>query len=114
MGSRSFSNRDTPQQKATLFVLPATCQAHTFPQKCTPAKKIPRTDRGGMEVAAIEQLLASRLLALQADSTVLLLDVAQDKGFSRLRASSKIFNPFWNTEPYSQEMGFYRRHDAIR
>ena len=106
--------RNTPQQKATLFVLPATYQAHTFPQKRTPAKKVPKADQGGTEVAALEQLLAGCFAALQADSTALLLDVAQEKEFGRLRSNLETFNPFWNTDPYSQEMNFYRGHDAIR
>ena len=113
-GVRGFTKRDAPQQKATLFVLPAAYQAHTFPQKRTPAKKVPNADKGGTEVAALEQLLAGRFAALQADSTVLLLDVAQEKEFSRLRTNLEAFNPFWNTDPYSQEMNFYRGHDAIR
>jgi hypothetical protein len=114
LGVRGLGDKKTPQQKATLFVLPATYQARTFPQKRTPAKKVPRADKGGTEVAAIEQLLAARFAALQADSTVLLLDVAQEKEFSRLRTNLETFNPFWNTDPYSYEMGFYRSHDANR
>jgi hypothetical protein len=106
------SNAD--QQKANLFVTPATYQAHAFPQKRTPSKKLPKADKGGTEIAAIEQLLAARFAALQADSTALLLDVAQEKEFSRLRTNLESFNPFWNTDPYSQEMSFYRSHDAIR
>jgi len=106
--------RSTPQQKATLFVLPATYQAHTFPQKRTPAKKVPKADQGGTEIVALEQLLAGRFAALQADSTTLLLDVAQEKEFSRLRSNLETFNAFWNTDPYSQEMNFYRGHDASR
>jgi hypothetical protein len=114
LGVRSMSNRDAPQQKATLFVTPATYQAHAFPQKRTPTKKLPKPDKGGTEIAAIEQLLASRFAALQADSTGLLLDVAQEKEFSRLRTNLETFNPFWNTDPYSQEMGLYRQHDEVR
>ncbi len=106
--------RRTPQQKATLFVLPATYQAHAFPQKRTPAKKVPKPDQGGTEIIALEQLLAGRFAALQADSTTVLLDVAQEKEFSRLRSNLEAFNAFWNTDPYSQEMNFYRGHDAIR
>lgn len=74
----------------------------------------PRLLDGGTEVAAIEQLLTVRFGALQADLTVLLLGVAQEKEFSRLRTNLETFNPFWNTDPYSQEMNFYRGHDAIR
>jgi hypothetical protein len=59
-------------------------------------------------------LLTGRFAALQADSTALLLDVAQEKEFSRLRTNLEAFNLFWNTDPYSQEMSFYRSHDAIR
>ena len=103
-----------PQQKATLFVLPATYQAHTFPQKRTPAKKLPKAGQGGTEIAAIEQLLAGRFAALQADSTALLLTLDQDKEFSRLRTNLEAFNPFWNPDPYSQEMFFYRQHDDVR
>jgi hypothetical protein len=114
LGVRGLANKDAPQQKATLFVLPATYQAHTFPQKRTPAKKVPHADKGGTEVAALEQLLTGRFAALQADSTALLLDVAQEKEFGRLRTNLEAFNPFWNTDPYSQEMNFYRSHDAIR
>lgn len=73
---RALSNRDAPQQKATLFVTPATYQAHAFPQKRTPAKKLPRPDKGGPEIAALEQLLAGRFVALRADSATVLLDVA--------------------------------------
>lgn len=114
VGVRALNNRDTPQQKATLFVTPASYQAHSFPQKRTPAKKLPKPDKGGTEIVAIEQLLASRFAALQADSTALLLDVAQEKEFSRLRTNLETFNPFWNTDPYSQEMGLYRQHDEVR
>ncbi len=114
LAGRAAAERSTPQQKAALFVVPATYQAHTFPQKRTPAKKMPRADKGGTEIAAIEQLLAGRFVALQADSTGLLLEVAQDKEFNRLRTNLETFNPFWNTDPYSQEMNFYRSHDAIR
>lgn len=114
LGVRALSNRDAPQQKATLFVTPATYQAHAFPQKRTPAKKLPRPDKGGTEIAALEQRLASRFAALQADSTTVLLDVAQEKEFSRLRTNLETFNPFWNTDPYSQEMNLYRQHDAVR
>jgi len=106
--------RSTSQQKATLFVLPATYQAHTFPQKRTSAKKVPPADKGGTEVAALEQLLAGRFAALQAASTALLLDATQEKEFGRLRTNLEAFNSFWNTDPYSQEMSFYRSHDAIR
>ncbi|MVN74921.1 hypothetical protein GO988_01135 [Hymenobacter sp. HMF4947] len=95
-------------------MLPATYQAHTFSQKRTPAKKVPRANQGGTEVIAIEQLLAGRFTALQADSTALLLDVAQEKEFNRLRNNLEAFNAFWNTDPYSYEMDFYRSHDAIR
>ena len=114
LGVRALKNRDAPQQKATLFVTPATYQAHTFPQKRTPAKKLPRPDKGGTEIAALEQLLAGRFAALQADSTAMLLDVAQEKEFGRLRTNLEAFNPFWNTDPYSQEMSLYRQHDADR
>lgn len=114
LGVRALSKRDAPQQKATLFVTPASYQAHAFPQKRTPAKKLPKPDQGGTEIAAIEQLLASRFAALQADSTALLLDVAQEKDFSRLRSNLETFNPFWNTDPYSQEMNLYRQHDEVR
>lgn len=106
--------RSTPQQKATLFVLPATYQGHTFAQKRTPARKVPRADQGGTEIAALEQLLAGRFAALQTDSTTLLLDMAQEKEFSRLRSNLEAFNPFWNTDPYSEEMNLYRSHDASR
>ncbi len=114
LGVRALGNRDAPQQKATLFVTPATYQAYTFPQKRTPARKLPRPDKGGTEIAALEQLLASRFATLQADSTAVLLDVAQEKEFSRLRTNLETFNPFWNTDPYSQEMNLYRQHDAVR
>ncbi|TFZ67757.1 hypothetical protein E4631_07260 [Hymenobacter sp. UV11] len=114
LGVRALSNRDAPQQKATLFVTPATYQAHAFPQKRTPTKKLPRADKGGTEIAALEQLLAGRFTALQADSTAVLLDVAQEKEFGRLRTNLESFNPFWNTDPYSQEMSLYRQHDAVR
>ena len=114
LAGRLAMPRSTPQQKATLFVLPATYQAHTFPQKRTPTKKVPKADQGGTEIIALEQLLAGRFAALQADSTTLLLDVAQEKEFSRLRSNLEAFNAFWNTDPYSQEMNFYRGHDAIR
>ena len=108
------TKHNSPQQKATLFVLPATYQARTFPQKRTPAKKMPHADKGGTELVAIEQLLASRFTALQADSSALLLDVAQEKEFSRLRTNLEAFNPFWNTDPYSEEMNLYRGHDTNR
>jgi hypothetical protein len=114
LGVRALGNRDAPQQKATLFVTPATYQAYVFPQKRTPARKLPRPDKGGTEIAALEQLLASRFATLQADSTAVLLDVAQEKEFSRLRTNLETFNPFWNTDPYSQEMNLYRQHDAVR
>jgi hypothetical protein len=114
LGVRAINKRDTPQQKATLFVTPASYQAHAFPQKRTPAKKLPKPDKGGTEIAAIEQLLASRFAALQADSTALVLDVAQEKEFSRLRTNLETFDPFWNTDPYSQEMNLYRQHDDVR
>lgn len=104
LGVRALSNRDAPQQKATLLVTPATYQAHAFPQKRTPVKKLPRPDKGGTEITALEQLLSGRFAALQADSTALLLDVVQEKEFSRLRTNLETFNPFWNTDPYSQEM----------
>jgi hypothetical protein len=114
LAGRLATQRNTPQQKATLFVLPATYQAHIFPQKRTPAKKMPQAAKGGTEIAALEQLLQGRFLALQADSTKLLLDAAQEKEFSHLRSNLEAFNSFWNTDPYSQEMNFYRSHDAIR
>jgi hypothetical protein len=108
------TKHNSTQQKVTLFVLPATYQTHSFPQKRTPAKKMPSADKGGTEIVAIEQLLASRFTALQTDSTTLLLDVAQEKEFSRLRSNLEAFNPFWNTDPYSEEMNLYRGHDANR
>jgi hypothetical protein len=40
--------------------------------------------------------------------------VAQEKEFSRLRSNLEAFNPFWNTDPYSEEMNLYRGHDANR
>lgn len=114
LGVRALRHRDAPQQKATLFVLPATYQAHTFPQKRTPPKKLPASDKGGPEIVALEQLLTGRFAALQADSTALLLDTAQEKEFGRLRTNLEAFNPFWNTDPYSQEMSLYRQHDEGR
>ena len=108
------SSGSTHQQKETLFVGPATFGSHTIGQKRTPANKLPKPDKGGTEVQAIEQLLAGRAAALQADSTVLLLSVAEEKEFSRLRTSLETFNPFWNTDPYSKELSFYRQHDDIR
>ncbi|GAB3637279.1 hypothetical protein GCM10027422_28690 [Hymenobacter arcticus] len=114
LAGRLATQRSTPQQKAALFVLPATYQAHTFPQKRTPTKKVPRADQGGTEIAALEQLLAGRFAALQADSTMLLLDGTQEKEFSRLRSNLEAFNPFWNTDSYSEEMNLYRSHDANR
>jgi hypothetical protein len=102
------------EQKAELFVTPVTFQAHTFPQKRTPTKKVPKADKGGTEVIAIEQLLSARYNALQADSTSLLLDVAQEKEFSRLRTNLAAFNPEWSSDAYLAEMDFYRDHDARR
>jgi hypothetical protein len=46
--------------------------------------------------------------------TTLLLDVTQEMECSRLRTNLEAFNGFWNPDPYSQEMAFYRSHDAIR
>ena len=79
----------------------------------TRTRKVPSADKGGTEVAALEQLLTGRFSALQTDSAALLLDVTQEKEFSRLRTNLEAFNPFWNTDPYSQRMSFYRGHDAI-
>ena len=104
----------TPQQKETLYVTPATYQAQTFPQKRTPGKKLPNPDKGGTEITAMEQFLGGRYAAFQADTTALLLNVVQEKEFSRLRTNLEAFNSFWNTAPYSQEMNFYRQHDEVR
>ncbi|NML65145.1 hypothetical protein HHL22_08000 [Hymenobacter sp. RP-2-7] len=102
------------RQKETLFVVPATFGTHAIPQKRTPTGKLPKPDKGGTEIQALEQLLAGRYAALQADSTVILLSVAQEKEFSQLRTSLEAFNPFWNTGPYSAEMNCYRQHDDVR
>lgn len=102
------------QQKETLFVLPATFGTHTILQKRTPATKLPKPNKGGTEIQGIEQLLADRYAALQADSTATLLSVAQENEFSRLRTNLETFNPAWNTNPYSAEMSFYQQHDAMR
>ena len=114
LGGRLATQGHSSQQKETLYVTPATYQAHTFPQKRTPAKKLPKSDKGGSEVTAMEQFLADRYTAFQTDTTALLLSVAQEKEFSRLRTNLEAFNPFWNTDPYSQEMSFYRQHDDVR
>lgn len=111
---RSANSRPQNQQKETLFVMPASYQAHAFPQKRTPANKLPKAGKGGTEIAAIEQLLASRSAALQADSTALLISQEQEQEFSRLRTNLEVFNSFWNTDPYSDEMRFYRQHDDVR
>lgn len=107
------NNSSNPhEQKAELFVTPATFQAHTFPQKRTPAKKLPKADSGGTEITAIEQLLSARYATLQADSTSLLLDAAQEKEFSRLRTNLAAFNPAWSADAYLAEMEFYRDRDT--
>lgn len=108
------SSGSTHQQKETLFVEPVTFGSYTIGQKRTPANKLPKPDKGGAEVQAIEQLLAGRAAALQADSTVLLLSMTEEKEFNRLRTSLETFNPFWNTDPYSKELNFYRQHDDVR
>ena len=100
------------EQKAELFVTPVTFQARTFPQKRTPTKKLPKADKGGTEISAIEQLLSARYATLQADSTTMLLDVAQEKEFSRLRTNLAAFNPEWSADAYLAEMEFYRDRDV--
>ncbi|MGI4822474.1 MAG: hypothetical protein ACRYFV_14785 [Janthinobacterium lividum] len=102
------------EQKSGLFVTPVTYQAHTFSQKRTPAKKLPKADIGGTEITAIEQLLSTRYSALQADSTSVLLSIDQEKEFSRLRSNLQAFNPSWSTDAYLAELDFYRQQDVLR
>jgi hypothetical protein len=102
------------EQKPEAFVTPATYQAHTFPQKRTPAKKLPKKDVGGTEITAIEQLLSTRYAALQVDSTSVLLSIEQEKEFSRLRNNLQAFNPSWSADAYLVELDFYRQQDIVR
>jgi hypothetical protein len=102
------------EQKSALFVTPVTYQAHTFPQKRTPAKKLPKADVGGTEITAIEQLLNTCYTALQADSTSVLLNIDHEKEFSRLRNNLQAFNPSWGADAYLAELDFYRQQDVLR
>lgn len=97
-----------------MFVTPATYRVQTFPQKRTPAKKLLKASQGGTEVTAIEQLLSTRYVALQADSTSVLLGMEQEKEFSRLRNNLQAFNPTWSADAYLAEMDFYRQQDVLR
>lgn len=114
LGTRLAMRGSKAEQKPGVFVTPATYQAQTFPQKRTPAKKLPKADVGGTEITAIEQLLSTRYAALQADSTSVLLGMEQEKEFSRLRNNLQAFNPTWSADAYLAEMDFYRQQDALR
>jgi hypothetical protein len=102
------------QAKADVFVSVASYHARTFPQKRTPAPNLPKAEMGGTEIAAIEQLLASRYAVLQADSTSQLLGMAQERDFSRLRSRLLALNPTWAANSYATEMDFYREQDILR
>ncbi len=114
LGARLAMGGSGSQQKPTLFVVPATFQGQTFPQKRTPYKKLPSNSQGGTEIVSIELLLISRYEALQADSTSVLLGMEQEKEFSRLRNSLQAFNPAWSADAYLAELDFYRQQDIIR
>ena len=114
LGTRLAMRGGGAEQKSELFVTPVTYQAHTFSQKRTPAKKLPKAAVGGTEITAIEQLLSTRYTALQADSTSVLLSMEQEKEFSRLRNNLQAFNPTWSADAYLTEMDFYRQQDVIR
>jgi hypothetical protein len=114
LGTRLAMRGGSAEQKVGVFVTPATYQAQTFPQKRTPAKKLPKADVGGTEIVAIEQLLSTRYVALQADSTSVLLSMEQEKEFSRLRNNLQAFNPTWSADAYLAEMEFYRQQDVLR
>jgi hypothetical protein len=115
LGARlAMRGSGSAEQKSSLFVTPVTYQAQTFPQKRTPAKKLPKADVGGTEITAIEQLLSTRYATLQADSTTVLLSVEQEKEFSRLRNNLQAFNPSWSADAYLAEMDFYRQQDVLR
>jgi hypothetical protein len=115
LGARlAMRGNGSAEQKSNLFVTPVTYQAQTFPQKRTPAKKLPKADVGGTEITAIEQLLSTRYATLQADSTTVLLSVEQEKEFSRLRNNLQAFNPSWSADAYLTEMDFYRQQDVLR
>ena len=114
LGTRLALRGGGAEQKSGVFVTPVTYQAQTFPQKRTPAKKLPKADVGGTEITAIEQLLSTRYTALQADSTSVLLSIEQEKEFSRLRNNLQAFNPTWSADAYLAEMDFYRQQDVLR
>lgn len=114
LGTRLAMRGSKAEQKPGVFVTPVTYQAQTFPQKRTPAKKLPKADVGGTEITAIEQLLSTRYAALQTDSTSVLLSMEQEKEFSRLRNNLQAFNPTWSADAYLAEMDFYRQQDALR
>lgn len=114
LGTRLAMRGNKAEQKPALFVTPVTYQAQTFPQKRTPAKKLPKADVGGTEITAIEQLLRTRYDALQADSISVLLSLEQEKEFSRLRNNLQAFNPAWSADAYLAEMDFYRQQDVLR
>ncbi|MGI4871352.1 MAG: hypothetical protein ACRYFX_09250 [Janthinobacterium lividum] len=101
-------------QSETLYVTPATYQSQSFPLKRTPTRKLPRADKGGTEIKALEQYLSGRYAAFQADTTTLLLLPDQEKEFSRLRTYIEVNYALWNTTPYTDEINFYRQHDVLR
>jgi hypothetical protein len=101
-------------QQTDVYVSQATYRAQAFPQKRTPPKKLPKADGGGTEITAIEQLLSTRYTALQADSTSVLLNIDQEKEFSRLRNNLQAFNPSWSADAYLAELDFYRQQDMLR
>ena len=111
MGANALKGR---AQQAAVYVTQADYRAQSFPQKRTPTKKLPKSDKGGTEITAIEQLLTSRYTALQADSTSVLLSLEQEKEFSRLRNNLQAFNPAWSADAYLAEMDFYRQQDVLR
>jgi hypothetical protein len=114
LGTRLAMRGHKAEQKPEAFVTSTSYQAQTFPQKRTPAKKLPKADEGGTEIMAIEQLLSTRYAALQADSTTLLLSMEQEKEFSHLRNNLQAFNPSWSADAYLAEMEFYRQQDVLR
>lgn len=114
LGTRLAMRGGSAEQKPGIFVTPVTYQAQTFPQRRTPAKKVPKTGVGGTEITAIEQLLSTCYAALQADSTSVLLSITQEKEFSHLRNNLQAFNPTWNADAYLAEMDFYRQQDVLR
>ncbi|MVN78950.1 hypothetical protein GO988_21685 [Hymenobacter sp. HMF4947] len=99
-------------QKPDEYVTQATYQGRTFPQKRSPLYKLP--SKGRDQISALEQLLASRYVALQADAASPILSTEQEAAFTAAFSQLTTTRPNWSVAAYTDELAFYRTEENRR